>query len=87
MRHAFASWDNFPVTTAFQTELFRKLPSVDDVVRTPQVTSLTASYGADSVVDAARRDGVLLCGSGAQRGGAVSGLGGHNAAQAVLELA
>ncbi len=29
--------------------------------------------------------GVLLCGSGARRGGAVSGLGGHNAAQAVLE--
>jgi len=28
---------------------------------------------------------VLLCGSGARRGGAVSGLGGHNAAQAVLE--
>jgi phytoene dehydrogenase-like protein len=36
---------------------------------------------------AAGRDGVLLCGSGARRGGAVSGLGGHNAAQAVLELA
>jgi phytoene dehydrogenase-like protein len=33
------------------------------------------------------QDGVLLCGSGAQRGGAVSCLGGHNAAQAVLELA
>jgi phytoene dehydrogenase-like protein len=33
-------------------------------------------------------DTVLLCGSGARRGGAVSGLGGHNAAQAVLaELA
>ena len=30
---------------------------------------------------------ILLCGSGARRGGAVSGLGGHNAAQAVLELA
>ncbi|WP_242494681.1 phytoene desaturase family protein [Nocardioides zhouii] len=29
-------------------------------------------------------DVVLLCGSGARRGGAVSGLGGHNAAQAVL---
>ncbi|WGY00688.1 NAD(P)/FAD-dependent oxidoreductase [Nocardioides sp. QY071] len=29
--------------------------------------------------------GVLLCGSGARRGGAVSGLGGHNAAHAVLE--
>jgi phytoene dehydrogenase-like protein len=29
---------------------------------------------------------VLLCGSGARRGGAVSGLGGHNAAQAILAL-
>jgi len=36
---------------------------------------------------ATSRDGILVCGSGAQRGGAVSGLGGHNAAQAVLELA
>ncbi|MBD8868846.1 phytoene desaturase family protein [Nocardioides donggukensis] len=32
-------------------------------------------------------DSVLLCGSGARRGGAVSGLGGHNAAQAVLASA
>jgi phytoene dehydrogenase-like protein len=32
------------------------------------------------------RDGILLCGSGAQRGGAVSGLGGHNAAHAILEV-
>ena len=31
-------------------------------------------------------DRVLLCGSGARRGGAVSGLGGHNAAHAVLAL-
>lgn len=30
--------------------------------------------------------GVLICGSGSVRGGAVSGLGGHNAAQAVLEI-
>lgn len=30
---------------------------------------------------------VLLCGSGARRGGAVSGIGGHNAAMAVLESA
>lgn len=30
-------------------------------------------------------DSVLLCGSGARRGGAVSALGGHNAARAVLE--
>ncbi|MCT9820818.1 NAD(P)/FAD-dependent oxidoreductase [Microbacterium sp. W1N] len=31
-------------------------------------------------------DRVLLCGSGARRGGAVSGIGGHNAAAAALEL-
>src|SRR6202012_4746424 len=41
-----------------------------------------ARWGGD-----AGRDRVLLCGSGAQRGGAVPGLGGHNAAQAILELA
>ena len=34
---------------------------------------------------ATRFERVLLCGSGARRGGAVSGLGGHNAAMAVLE--
>jgi phytoene dehydrogenase-like protein len=30
-------------------------------------------------------DNVLLCGAGARRGGGVSGIAGHNAAQAVLE--
>jgi phytoene dehydrogenase-like protein len=30
-------------------------------------------------------ENVVLCGSGARRGGAVSGIGGHNAAQAILE--
>jgi phytoene dehydrogenase-like protein len=46
----------------------------------------------DQLKSAAQRWGVatsypriLLCGSGAQRGGAVSGIGGHNAAMAVLE--
>jgi phytoene dehydrogenase-like protein len=29
---------------------------------------------------------IMLCGSGARRGGAVSGIGGHNAAMAVLEV-
>lgn len=33
---------------------------------------------------ATAHDRVLLCGSGARRGGAVSGIGGHNAAMAVL---
>jgi phytoene dehydrogenase-like protein len=47
----------------------------------------------DSLVTPAERWGVatehptvLVCGSGARRGGAVSGLGGHNAAMAALEL-
>jgi len=34
---------------------------------------------------ATEHPGIMLCGSGAVRGGAVSGLGGHNAAMAVLE--
>lgn len=34
---------------------------------------------------ATRWNNIMMCGSGAQRGGAVSGLGGHNAAMAVLE--
>jgi phytoene dehydrogenase-like protein len=34
---------------------------------------------------ATEHDRILRCGSGAQRGGAVSGIGGHNAAMAVLE--
>jgi phytoene dehydrogenase-like protein len=34
---------------------------------------------------ATRHPKILICGAGARRGGAVSGLGGHNAAMAVLE--
>jgi len=35
---------------------------------------------------ATAHDRVLVCGSGARRGGAVSGIGGHNASMAALEL-
>ncbi len=35
---------------------------------------------------ATTQENLLICGSGARRGGAVSGIAGHNAAQAVLEL-
>jgi L-seryl-tRNA(Ser) seleniumtransferase len=42
------------VKTAVPSELFRKLPSVDDMMRSPALCSLAASYGHDSVVDAAR---------------------------------
>ena len=34
---------------------------------------------------ATEHDRILVCGSGSRRGGAVSGIGGHNAAMAVLE--
>lgn len=40
--------------TAPPSELFRKLPSVDDVMRDPAVHTLAGGYGHDSVVDAAR---------------------------------
>jgi phytoene dehydrogenase-like protein len=45
----------------------------------------TAATSAERWGVATQHGGVLLCGSGAVRGGAVSGLGGHNAAMAVLE--
>jgi L-seryl-tRNA(Ser) seleniumtransferase len=42
------------VKTAALSELFRKLPSVDDVMHVPAVAELAANYGHDSVVDGAR---------------------------------
>lgn len=40
--------------TAALSQLFRKLPAVDDVMRDLAVGALVASYGHESVVDAAR---------------------------------
>src|SRR6266404_1507827 len=54
MRYSFASGDDLPVKLTASPELFRKLPSVDDVMRGAAVLALSASYGHDSVVDAAR---------------------------------
>ena len=45
----------------------------------------TAETPAERWGVATDHDRVLLCGSGARRGGAVSGIGGHNAAMALLE--
>jgi L-seryl-tRNA(Ser) seleniumtransferase len=42
------------VKTAAPSELFRKLPSVDEVMRAPELSALAASYGHECVVDAAR---------------------------------
>ncbi len=39
---------------AARSELFRKLPSVDDVMSAPAVSSLEASYGHDPAMDAVR---------------------------------
>ena len=49
----------------------------DDPLDTP-----ARRWGVDTA-----HDRILLCGSGSRRGGAVSGIGGHNAAMAVLETA
>jgi L-seryl-tRNA(Ser) seleniumtransferase len=54
LRSSFSSWDNLRVKTAAPSELFRKLPSVDDVGRRPAALALASSYGHDSVADAAR---------------------------------
>jgi len=42
------------VKSTAPSELFRKLPSVDDVVRVPAIAKLVENYGHDSIVDAAR---------------------------------
>ena len=40
--------------TGTSSDLFRKLPSVDEVIGTPGVRSLAEAYGRESVLDAAR---------------------------------
>jgi L-seryl-tRNA(Ser) seleniumtransferase len=52
--HFISSWDNLPVKTAAQSELYRKLPSVDDVMHGPAFLSLASAHGHDPAVDAAR---------------------------------
>ena len=52
-------------------------PFIED--HEPQSTS-AQKWGVET-----KRENLLVCGSGARRGGAVSGIAGHNAAMAVLE--
>ena len=54
MRYSFASWDNLTVKRSSSSEIFRKLPSVDDVMGRPAVHALAVSCGHDSVVDSVR---------------------------------
>jgi phytoene dehydrogenase-like protein len=66
------------VERRFRDETVRGVVATDALIG----TFARISRGVDT-----GRANVLLCGSGATRGGAVSGLDGHNAAQAVPELA
>jgi L-seryl-tRNA(Ser) seleniumtransferase len=58
MRHSFSPWDNLRVNlrvkTAASSDLFRQLPSVDEIMRGPAIAALAAAYGHEPVVDAAR---------------------------------
>jgi L-seryl-tRNA(Ser) seleniumtransferase len=54
MRACFSAWHNLPVKPIAAAQLYRKLPSVDDVTRVPSVAALTVTCGPDAVVDAAR---------------------------------
>jgi L-seryl-tRNA(Ser) seleniumtransferase len=48
------SWDNPEVKTPEMTELLRKLPSVDVLIRAAEMLQLAESYGHDGVSDAVR---------------------------------
>jgi L-seryl-tRNA(Ser) seleniumtransferase len=48
------SWDNPPVKNAALSELFRRLPSVDDVMRSAAVNPLAVIYGHEFVREALR---------------------------------
>jgi phytoene dehydrogenase-like protein len=64
-----------PGGNIFHAPLSWPFANDDDLLETP-----AQRWGVDSGVD-----GILFCGSTARRGGAVSGIAGHNAAMAVLE--
>src|ERR1700736_291533 len=50
----FRLWYNFPVKKAAQKDLFRLLPSVDELMHGPRVSSLTADHGHAAALDAVR---------------------------------
>jgi L-seryl-tRNA(Ser) seleniumtransferase len=50
----FDSWDNSFVKVDAQAELFRRLPSVDELLREPPLSSLATAHSREIVVEAAR---------------------------------
>jgi L-seryl-tRNA(Ser) seleniumtransferase len=51
---AESCWIFFRVKPTVSPQLFRKLPSVDDLLRSPAVAALVESYGREPATDAAR---------------------------------
>jgi L-seryl-tRNA(Ser) seleniumtransferase len=49
-----SSWDNLRVKQTALPQLFRKLPSVDELLRVPAVADFEADYGHEPTADAAR---------------------------------
>jgi L-seryl-tRNA(Ser) seleniumtransferase len=47
-------WDDLSVKAAAKSELFRKLPSVDECMKTPAVAALASNHGAAALTDATR---------------------------------
>ena len=47
-------WDNPSVKSAAKSELFRKLPAVDELLRSPGVIVLADTHGVAAVADAVR---------------------------------
>ena len=43
-----------PVPTTSKADLYRRLPSVDELLRSPEVAAIVSSEGQASVTDAAR---------------------------------
>jgi L-seryl-tRNA(Ser) seleniumtransferase len=54
MGAAISSWDNRRVKQTALPQLFRRLPSVDEVMRGPAVSQLFSGYGHEPVAEAAR---------------------------------
>jgi L-seryl-tRNA(Ser) seleniumtransferase len=46
--------DNLEMKSAIKSQLFRELPSVDEVLRTPAAVALASAHGTPAVTDAAR---------------------------------
>ena len=48
------TWDNPQMKSVAKSELFRELPSVDELIRTPAVAALASRHGTVAVTAATR---------------------------------